>query len=47
MRRAIALTCALIFAALSGAAALPIPHAPYAEADWTQAIEPFRIAGNI
>jgi len=50
MRRAITLTCAFIFAALSGAAAaaaLPIPHAPYAEADWTQAIEPFRIAGNI
>jgi hypothetical protein len=50
MKPILALLCA--FAVSTMAAAAPaaeptIPHAPYAEADWTKSIEPFRIAGNI
>jgi metallo-beta-lactamase class B len=50
MRRTLALLGALAFSAMAGAAPAAgpsIPHAPYAEADWTRAIEPFRIAGDI
>ena len=50
MRRTLVLLSALALSAIAGAAAAAepsVPHAPYAEADWTQSIEPFRIAGNI
>ena len=50
MRRTLALVCAFalsILARAAPAAERSIPHAPYAEADWTQSIEPFRIAGDI
>ena len=50
MRSMSAFLCALAvlaFAGLASAAEPPIPHAPYAEANWTQPIEPFRIAGDI
>ena len=48
MKRMFAFLSALAFAGVAGAAPAPsIPHAPYAEADWTQPLEPFRIAGNI
>ena len=50
MRLTLAFLSAVAFslmAAATPAAEPSIPHAPYAEADWTEAIEPFRIAGNI
>ena len=50
MKQAITLTFALVLAAASAVAATAapnIPHAPYAEADWTQSAEPFRIAGDL
>jgi metallo-beta-lactamase class B len=50
MRRIIASLCLLAASAFADAGIAgeaSIPHAPYAEVDWTQSIEPFRIAGNI